>query len=103
LPLSQNKIFYAATKVADYFFDYFYLFCALKQNKMNNTTISRITSVDAYRGFVMLLMMGEVLSFSKVSEAFPTSGLWQFLTFHRATSRGSVAHCTTLFSRHFPF
>jgi predicted acyltransferase len=51
---------------------------------MNNTTVSRITSVDAYRGFVMLLMMGEVLSFSKISEAFPTNGLWQFLTFHQS-------------------
>jgi predicted acyltransferase len=52
---------------------------------MNDTpTFSRITSVDAYRGFVMLLMMGEVLSFGKVSQAFPDSGFWQFLTFHQS-------------------
>ncbi len=52
---------------------------------MNNTpTFSRITSVDAYRGFVMLLMMGEVLSFSKVSQAMPDSGFWQFLTYHQS-------------------
>ncbi len=51
---------------------------------MNNTPTSRITSVDAYRGFVMLLMMGEVLSFSKISQAFPNSALWQFLTFHQS-------------------
>jgi predicted acyltransferase len=52
---------------------------------MNNTpTFSRITSVDAYRGFVMLLMMGEVLSFSKVSQAMPNSAFWQFLTYHQS-------------------
>jgi predicted acyltransferase len=51
---------------------------------MNNTTqVSRLTSVDAYRGFVMLLMMGEVLQFGKVSEALPNSGFWQFLAFHQ--------------------
>ena len=47
-------------------------------------TIPRMTSVDAYRGFVMLLMMGEVLSFNKVSQAIPDSGFWQFLTFHQS-------------------
>ena len=31
----------------------------------------RFASIDAYRGFVMLLMMGEVLSFHKVAEALP--------------------------------
>jgi predicted acyltransferase len=52
---------------------------------MNNTpTFSRMTSVDAYRGFVMLLMMGEVLSFHKVAEALPDSGFWQFLSFHQS-------------------
>jgi predicted acyltransferase len=32
----------------------------------------------------MLLMMGEVLSFSKVSQAMPDSNFWQFLTFHQS-------------------
>ena len=51
---------------------------------MNNTTqVSRLTSVDAYRGFVMLLMMGEVLQFGKVSEALPNSGFWHFLAFNQ--------------------
>ena len=40
----------------------------------------RLTSLDAYRGFVMLLMMGEVLEFWKVSQARPDSGFWRFLT-----------------------
>ncbi len=45
---------------------------------------SRVASVDVYRGFVMLLMMGEVLSFSKVSEALPNNAFWQFLSFHQS-------------------
>ena len=36
---------------------------------------NRVTSVDVYRGFVMLLMMGEVLSFEKVSQALPNSAI----------------------------
>jgi hypothetical protein len=34
----------------------------------------RIASVDVYRGFVMLLMMAEVLSLSDVSKALPGYG-----------------------------
>jgi len=30
-------------------------------------------SIDAYRGFVMLLMMAEVLQLSRVAAAYPTS------------------------------
>jgi len=33
----------------------------------------RLTSLDAYRGFVMLLMMGEVLQFAQVSQVCPDS------------------------------
>lgn len=50
----------------------------------NTPIIPRITSIDAYRGFVMLLMMGEVLSFEKVSKALPESRFWQFLTWHQS-------------------
>src|ERR1044072_5082088 len=39
----------------------------------------RVASVDAYRGFVMLLMMAEVLDFCSVSENIPGSGFWKFL------------------------
>jgi predicted acyltransferase len=44
----------------------------------------RLQSADVYRGFVMLLMMAEVLQFSKVSEALPVSGFWKFMTFHQS-------------------
>jgi heparan-alpha-glucosaminide N-acetyltransferase len=39
----------------------------------------RNLAVDAYRGLVMLLMMGEVLSFSKVSAYFNHSIFWKVL------------------------
>lgn len=44
----------------------------------------RLASVDAYRGFVMLLMMAEVLRLRRVAQALPDSGLWQFLSFHQS-------------------
>ena len=45
---------------------------------------SRVYGVDAYRGFVMLLMMAEVLRLSRVADSLPDSGLWQFLSFHQS-------------------
>lgn len=44
----------------------------------------RITSIDAYRGFVMFLMMAEVLRFSQVAESFPESSFWAFLDFQQS-------------------
>ena len=43
---------------------------------------ARLTSMDAYRGFVMFLMMAEVLHMGRVASAFPDSGFWKFLDFH---------------------
>ena len=40
---------------------------------------ARLASIDAYRGFVMLLMMAEALRLKRVATAVPESGLWQFL------------------------
>lgn len=44
----------------------------------------RIASVDVYRGFVMFLMMAEVLEFCHVSEAIPESAFWQLLCYHQS-------------------
>lgn len=44
----------------------------------------RLASIDAYRGFVMLLMLAEVLSLRRVSSAMPESGFWKFLAFHQS-------------------
>src|SRR5215510_16047997 len=45
---------------------------------------SRLTSMDAYRGFVMFLMMAEVLRLSRVARALPGSGFWGFLAHHQS-------------------
>jgi predicted acyltransferase len=45
---------------------------------------SRLASVDVYRGFVMLLMMAEVLSLQQVAKALPDNKIWQFLSFHQS-------------------
>jgi heparan-alpha-glucosaminide N-acetyltransferase len=43
----------------------------------------RLSSVDAYRGFVMFLMMAEVWHLAGVSAALPDSGFWRFLAHHQ--------------------
>lgn len=44
---------------------------------------ARNMAVDAYRGFVMLLMMGEVMQFAKVAAAYPDSLFWRILAFNQ--------------------
>src|SRR5665213_2256657 len=46
-------------------------------------TPPRNVAVDAYRGLVMLLMMGEVLSFAAVGRAFPHSLFWHVLAYNQ--------------------
>ena len=43
----------------------------------------RVAGLDAYRGLVLALMMGEALHFCGVSAAFPASALWAFLCHHQ--------------------
>jgi heparan-alpha-glucosaminide N-acetyltransferase len=43
----------------------------------------RNVAVDAYRGLVMLLMMGEVMQFAKVARAFPGSLFWRILAYNQ--------------------
>ncbi len=42
---------------------------------------SRLTSIDAYRGFVMLLMASEGLGFARVAAKFPENKFWHFLAY----------------------
>ncbi|HEV3168499.1 MAG TPA: DUF5009 domain-containing protein [Isosphaeraceae bacterium] len=44
----------------------------------------RLASVDAYRGFVMFLMMAEVLRLGQVAHAFRESLVWQILAYHQS-------------------
>ncbi len=43
----------------------------------------RNVAVDAYRGMVMLLMMGEVLELAKVGAAYPNNLLWRIAAFNQ--------------------
>lgn len=62
--------------------------------KAVETTAGRWVSIDAYRGFVMLLMMAEVLRFCAVAEALPENPFWQFLCYHQSHApwRGCRLH-----------
>lgn len=46
--------------------------------------VNRVASVDVYRGFVMLLMMAEVLSLETVSAKLPGNSFWHFLGFNQS-------------------
>jgi heparan-alpha-glucosaminide N-acetyltransferase len=48
------------------------------------TVPTRNLAVDAYRGFVMLLMMAEVLRFSEVAQGYPESWFWNFLSYNQS-------------------
>src|SRR6185295_13101943 len=44
---------------------------------------ARVAAVDAYRGFVMFLMMAEALQLHRLAESFPDSAIWTFLAHHQ--------------------
>jgi predicted acyltransferase len=44
---------------------------------------NRNLAIDTYRGFVMLLMMAEVLELARVAKALPGSAFWGFLAYHQ--------------------
>ena len=44
---------------------------------------TRLASLDAYRGLMLALMMGEALHFCGIAAAFPASALWAFLCHHQ--------------------
>jgi len=44
---------------------------------------ARVAALDAYRGLVLALMMGEALHFCRLAAAFPASALWAFLCHHQ--------------------
>jgi heparan-alpha-glucosaminide N-acetyltransferase len=45
---------------------------------------ARVASIDAYRGFVMFLMMAEIMKFSEIAKSIPDSGFWAFLGHHQS-------------------
>ena len=56
----------------------------IKEERTVAPALPRNTAVDAYRGFVMLLMMGEVLNLAKVARAFPDNAFWAFLGYNQS-------------------
>lgn len=56
------------------------------------TIPERLTSFDAYRGFVMLLMISAGLYASRVAKSFPDSALWQFFGYQ--TDHAAWRGCT---------
>jgi len=48
------------------------------------TRVSRNLTIDVYRGFVMLLMMAEVLNLSRLGRTYPGNPLLDFLAFHQS-------------------
>ena len=50
----------------------------------SNSGSVRLASIDGYRGFVMFLMMAEVLHLGRMARAFPESGFWKFLAHHQS-------------------
>src|SRR3954463_8113661 len=52
----------------------------------------RLASIDAYRGFVMFLMMAEVLHLAAVAGSHPRSRGWAFLAHHQ--EHGPWVGCT---------
>ena len=59
---------------------------AVTQVRMPGTSApaaTRNVAIDAYRGFVMLLMMGEVLRLSSVAAAYPSSIFWKVLAYNQ--------------------
>lgn len=47
-------------------------------------TTTRLASIDAYRGLVMLLIFGETLRFCDVAKATPGNAFWKFLCHHQS-------------------
>jgi heparan-alpha-glucosaminide N-acetyltransferase len=63
----------------------------------------RNTGVDAYRGFVMLLMMAEVLQLSRVAQAFPGNWFWAFLGYNQTHVEWSGCSLHDLIQPSFSF
>ncbi|HEY1717348.1 MAG TPA: DUF5009 domain-containing protein [Verrucomicrobiae bacterium] len=45
---------------------------------------TRVGSIDVFRGFVMLLMLSEVLDVGRIAKAFPGSSFWAFINYQQS-------------------
>ena len=58
---------------------------AIRSTSEKNIPVAppRNVAVDAYRGLVMVLMMGEVMRFADTARAFPGSTFWRILAYNQ--------------------
>jgi predicted acyltransferase len=56
---------------------------ALSAPEKSSAPPPRNLAVDAFRGLVMVLMMGEVMRFAEVARAFPGSSFWRILAYNQ--------------------
>ncbi|MGE5194108.1 MAG: acyltransferase family protein [Deltaproteobacteria bacterium] len=64
---------------------------------------SRLSSLDAYRGFVMFLMMAEVLRIRQVAGHFPGNKVWELLAFNTSHVEWSGCSLHDLIQPSFSF
>jgi hypothetical protein len=53
-----------------------------RASKQAHSATGRLASLDAYRGFVILLMLTQMLGLSRVAANFPDSPAWRLIAFH---------------------
>jgi heparan-alpha-glucosaminide N-acetyltransferase len=63
----------------------------------------RLSSIDAYRGFVMFLLLGEAFQLCNVAAAVPESSLWRFLCRHQTHAEWIGANLHDLIMPSFCF
>jgi heparan-alpha-glucosaminide N-acetyltransferase len=69
----------------------------------SNQPQDRLASIDVYRGFVMFLMMAEVLHLSKMAGTFPDSAVWKSLAFHQTHAEWAGCSLHDLIQPSFSF
>ncbi len=57
---------------------------AATETAIPKPTSNRLTSIDTYRGFVMLLMLGEVLKWEDIAEKVPGNAFLELMAFHQS-------------------
>ena len=65
--------------------------------------VARNVAVDAYRGFVMILMMAEVLHLARVAHAFPGNWFWAVLGYNQTHSEWAGCSLHDLIQPSFSF
>jgi len=65
--------------------------------------VARNVAVDAFRGFVMLLMMAEVLRFSEVAQAYPGNWFWHILAYNQTHTEWAGCSLHDLIQPSFSF